>query len=191
MSRIILISLIIVSFFASCKEKNTTSNTSANNKKTEITDIRPNENSEEEKPIVKKRFIDEERSQAKSELDKFFSKKPKPIVFLTTNYYVVDYISDGKQGPKDMLDFGEWYKFGDDFKYQHGFFAEIKDQGKYSYYKDKKLLLMLPEDKKDYPSEWKILSSGDVVVLVGTPKFSNNPFQKHMQNVKEKPTLRK
>ncbi len=191
MNRIILISLIILVGFNSCKNKKADKSTNAIEKTTKTTDINPNKKEDEAQPIIKERFIKDDRATATKEVDNFIKNSPKPIIFLTNDYYVVDYISDGKHKPKDMLDFGEWYRFEKNFTYEHGFFDEVKDNGKYTYDNLKKVLLMLPKDKKLFPSEWRILNSGDIVVLVGTSKFSNNPLQKHMQNVKEKPILTK
>jgi len=191
MTRIIILTIIFISVFGSCKNKVANEQTSGRQKELSTKEIEPAENHPKEKQIVKKRFVDEDRATAKTELNDFFKNKYKPVLFLSKDYFVVDYISNGKEGPKDMIDFGEWYKFNPDFSYSHGFFSEIKDKGKYSYDLNKELLMMLPDDKKLYPSEWKTLKSGDVIVLVGTAKFSNNPFQKHMQNVKEKTELKK
>ncbi len=191
MIRILILSVIFISVVGSCKKNAAKEHTSVRQKELSTQEIEPSANHSKEKQIVKKRFVDEDRATAKTELNDFFKDKHKPVLFLSKDYYVVDYISSGQEGPKDMIDFGEWYKFNTDFSYSHGFFSEIRDKGKYSYELNKELLMMLPDDKKMYPSEWKILKSGDVIVLVGTAKFSNNPFQKHMQNVKEKPELKK
>ncbi len=191
MLRILILSVIFISVVGSCKNNAAKEHTSGRQKELSTQEIEPATNHLKEKPIVKERFVDEERATAKNELNDYFKSKHKPVLFLSRDYYVVDYISNGQEGPKDMIDFGEWYKFNPDFSYNHGFFSEIKDKGKYSYDLNNKLLMMLPDDKKLYPSEWKTLKSGDVIVLIGTARFSNNPFQKHMQNVKEKPELKK
>ncbi len=191
MIRILILSVLFISIFGSCKNNTIREQNPGHHKELSTQEIEPADNHPEKKPIIKERFVDEERAMAETELNDFFKSKHKPVLFLSKDYFVVDYISNGQKGPKDMIDFGEWYKFNPDFSYRHGFFSEIKDKGKYSYDLNKKLLMMLPDDKKLFPSEWKILNSGDVVVLVGTAKFSDNPFQKHMQNVKEKPELKK
>jgi hypothetical protein len=183
--------LILISFLFSC-----TNNKHKNNKvesnDTEITnnnDIIPEKDKKDESPVVEKRDTTYDRNIATKELKEYLSTNPKAWDPLILNYYTVDFLSEGQGAPKDILDLGEWYKFDKDFNYKHGFFDKIIDRGKYSLDIEKKLLLMLPSDKTQAPSEWKILYSGDVIVMVGTAKFGNNPIQKHCQNVLKRPEI--
>lgn len=191
MRLIIIFSFFTTILFLSCKNDANKSTNSNKEQKNIQSDIEPQIENEDLKPYVKELDIVETRNEANSNIIEFVKGNNKASEYLTLNYYIVDYISDGKSGPKDMIDFGEWYKFEKDFTYKHGFFEEVEDEGKYIYNIDDKKALLLPNKKDKFPSEWKVLSSGDVIVFVGTSRFNNNPFQKHMQNVKEKPLVKR
>ncbi len=188
-----ILMLILISFMLACTNNagnnkdrksppiETKSNNSAN-------DIVPEKKKVDQTPISQERDIISDRNNAAKELGKSLSDHPKLWKPIVLNYFMVDYLSEGQGPPKDILDLGEWYKFNTDFHYEHGFFDKITDSGKY-FVNDKKELLMLPSNKSLAPSEWKILNSGDVIVMVGTSKFGNNPIQKHCQNVSKRPEI--
>ena len=194
MFKSIFILLITLVFIVSCNNNPENSNSKDRTISTEQVnqrDITPEYEDGDLKPITIERNINEDRANAKSTITDFLNKEPKKWEFLTLNYYIVDYIADGKGAPKDLLDIGEWYKFNQDFTYSHGFFDKIEDQGIYSYDIENSKLTILPNENKKYQSEWRVLHSGDVIVLIGTAKFGNNPYQKHMQNIEKQPEISK
>ena len=196
MNRNVILMVILIFALSSCNnaKNNSDKSTEQNIEMQDQSgnkDIVPEKDDTSEQPIIQKRDIKEDRMTAMKELKEKLANNPKYWEPLVLNYYTVDYISDGQGAPKDVLDIGEWYDFEKDFRYQHGFFNKLYEQGIYTFDIDNKLLLMIPEDNTKAPSEWKILDSGDIIVMVGTAKFGNNPIQKHCQNVKEKPELDK
>jgi len=189
MIRNIFLSCLILLALFSCKNNKSESNDStALNNQTQI-DIQPDSNEKGGEPIVTKVNINEQRAIAKEDIREFLKTENKPPIFLTSNYHLVDYISDGIGGPKDMIDVGEWYNFLNDNTYSHGFFDKIEDSGKFVYDQESKKVIMLPVIETKSPSEWRVLNSGDIIVLVGTAKFRNNPFQKHLKEIKDQPQL--
>lgn len=191
MLRIIFISAVFILTFSACSNaKKEQKITETKTEKAQTTDIEPEYKDSELVPLKAERDIVNDRDEAQKLISEFHNNAPKTWDFITTNFYLVDYISDGKGGPKDLIDLGEWYKFETDFTYQHGFFKKIMDEGKYAYDIDKGKLLMLPNKNNQFPSEWKLMHSGEIIVLVGTAKFGNNPFQKHMQNIEKQPEIK-
>ncbi|HHH54059.1 MAG TPA: hypothetical protein ENK91_10400 [Bacteroidetes bacterium] len=185
--------IVIVTILISCKnnQQNSHNNITDSEKKEMKDTIKDISTSRgvEEKQVTVTRNIQEDRAKAKKEIEDKLSQNPKIWEPLVLNYYIVDYISEGQSAPKDIIDMGEWYKFDKDFRYQHGFFNKTIENGRYSIDIDKKILLLLPDEEDVFPSEWKLLNSADVIVMVGTAKFGNNPVQKHTQNVVKKPEI--
>ena len=185
----IIVLLLLISVILSCKNnKNATEpkkfepvkeNTVSDDIKTDYEDGRF-------VPLNNKPDLREARAFARNSLNKYYDKNSGQTSALVLDYYVVDYIADGKGAPRDVLDKGEWYKFNKNNTYQHGFLDKIADKGEYFF--DGEKIMILPDEKDKYPSEWKVLQSKDVMILVGTAKFANNSIQKHCVNMKTKPS---
>ena len=187
----LLILLAIILVLISCKNKTNTDTKQTlteENKKNVKEDIKTEYEDGYLTPVENKHDLQEDRAIARNALNAFFDTKPDQVSILVVDYYTVDFIADGNGAPKEVLEKGEWYKFTKDYTYQHGFYDKITDEGKYLFDANVSKVLMLPDDKNKFPSEWKILQSNDVIVMVGTAKFANNPVQKHCINTKNKPT---
>ena len=190
-----LLTFIVVSsiiFSCSNNPKNTNKEDIENTKKEIIEtkkDIEPANTKTGEKTVVIQRNIEDDRKTAKKEINERMANNPEVWEPLVLNYYMVDFLSEGQSAPADIIDLGEWYKFDKNFRYEHGYFDKISEKGKYTIDLTNKTLLMLPDQEDKLPSEWKLLNSADVIVMVGTSKFGNNPVQKHMQNVLKKPEI--
>ncbi len=182
MKKIILFTIITTFFLVSCKDKNSRNIKSKNITKTE--DIVPENEDKKLVPIELKRDISEDRKKAEKEINSTGNSEEIPF-FLTTNYYVVDYLMSGKGAPDDVTKKGEWYKFEKDKSYSHGLFEKTIEKGRFKF--ENEILLLYPDNKNLFPSEWRIMHSGDIIVMAGTSKFGNNAVQKHTQNLKEKP----
>ena len=190
MKKNFIIIALILSIFVSCKDSGNLNSDkiSASDTITKL-DIEPQREDGELKPMVIERNIDEDRNNAKKEITDMLASGQDIPSYLTLNYYLVDFISEGGQ-PRDIIDLGEWYKFEDNNMYEHGFFGKLKIKGKFIFDQSLSTILLYPESESSAPEEWKVLNSKDVIVLSGTPKFGNNSTQKHLQNVKEKPVLK-
>ncbi len=182
MKKIILFSILVTFFMLGCKDKNSKNIDSKKIVRTQ--DIVPENEDKKLTPVKVERNIAADRKTAEAEINEQNNTEKTPF-FLTTNYYVVDYLISGASAPKDVTKKGEWFKFERDKSYTHGFFEKIAEKGKYKF--ENKILLLYPDDKNLFPSEWRIKNSKDVIVMIGTSKFRNNATQKHTQNLKEKP----
>ncbi len=85
------------------------------------------------------------------------------------------------QGEMKQFD-GEWYDFKKDHTYEYGKGAEVHGSGKYSYHFERSELLMVDNLTTKKPEEWSVQTSGDMMVLVGTPTYRDNHIQKKLVN---------
>lgn len=186
----LIIIVVILLIFSSCKNqiKSGAGETNEKNATTSL-DIVPEKENPDLKPLVIERNLSEDRSKAKKEINDILSSEQVIPEFLTANYFLVDFISEGGM-PRDIIDIGEWYKFNKNNTYEHGFFARLNEKGKYAFTLSTEILILCPDLGTSAPEEWKVLNSKDIIVLSGTSKFGNNNLQKHMQNVKQKPVLK-
>lgn len=190
MGKNLIIILMILSIFVSCKNiSNSGSDKTSDSGTSTVQDIEPVREDAELKPMVIERNLTEDRSKANKEIGELMASKQIIPEYMTLNYYLVDFISEGGK-PRDIIDLGEWYKFNKNNTYEHGFFSKLNEKGKFALNTSSGTVLLYPELETSTPEEWKVLNSKDVIVLSGTPKFGNNNMQKHLQNVKEKPVLK-
>jgi len=190
MGKNLIIIIMILSIFVSCKNgRNSNSDKISDIDTATVQDIEPVREDAELKPMVIERNLTEDRAKAKKEIVELMASTQSIPEYLTINYFLVDFISEGGK-PRDIIDLGEWYKFNKNNTYEHGFFAKLNEKGKFAFNSSSGTVLLYPDNETSTPEEWKVLNSKDVIVLSGTPEFGNNNMQKHLQNVKEKPVLK-
>lgn len=177
--RILLLLFITLLIFSSCKEDPS--------KKNEVEDKSTIENTrqeltQEDEEFVKmgkpERSLPTERALAQSKLDKYHASKPAAMQMLTSMIYEIDYVMKVKEEPKKLS--GYHFDFRDDFSYEWVKEGKLAEKGKYFYGMENDLILLLPDNEKLFPSEWKLKSSGLAIVFAGTSTFSNNSTQMHM-----------
>ncbi len=72
---------------------------------------------------------------------------------------------------------GDWLHLNKDGTYQAGRQKEKTYTGQWSYAHDAQLLFLRPDSKNYKMSEWKVMASETVIVLVGTQTYGNNSIQ--------------
>jgi hypothetical protein len=75
---------------------------------------------------------------------------------------------------------GFWIDFQENNKYQYGSFDKTLGGGKYHYGTDSSLLLLVDDDTRIKPQEFKILNNGDGLVLQGHIIYADNNMQVKM-----------
>ena len=138
--------------------------------------------------VEDKRDIKKERAKAMEILLNFEPDGEFPE-FLNSRYYLVDYISEVGNVPRDIIDLGEWFKFNPDYTYEHGFFEKLNSKGKYALEDKNRVITIVPDSEEEFPEQFKMLTSGDVLVISGTNKFGSSSYQKHMVQVEKKPEI--
>ncbi len=96
-----------------------------------------------------------------------------------------EFIHDGTGMSKEGEHDGEWIDFKDDHTYAKGKGKEQQSTGKYHYDFSTDKVLMIPDDNKSNPQEWKTIFGTDIVmIMVGTPEYGNNNFQMKLKRRK-------
>ncbi|MEZ4908889.1 MAG: hypothetical protein R2771_14900 [Saprospiraceae bacterium] len=136
------------------------------------------------------RDLNKERIKAKEMLMNFVPVAEFPD-FLQNKYYLVDYISEVGKSPKDIIDIGEWFRFNDNYSYEHGFFDKLNTKGRFILEDKNKKITIVPDDENEFPEQFNILNSDDVMVISATHKFGGHSYQKHLVEVEKKPEITK
>lgn len=146
--------------------------------------------SEEEKDAIRaERAKEKAEEQAKNlpgfrahakELVKARAEKEKAMAFLTSDHWAYEFVFDGSQMSKKGVYDGHWIKFGDDHTYQYGVGNDVKGSGQYHYSLDSEKMIMVDDKDDKMPEEWEIKAQDEVMIMVGSGYFGNNPRQSKM-----------
>lgn len=102
--------------------------------------------------------------------------EPMPWTFLTAGIYHNNATVVIGQDPGSNPNVGVWLDFHDNGTYDYGRYEAKEGTGKWFYDHDNQLLELAPGgDRK--PSEWRVMSRDDNLILVGTSKYGNNAQQ--------------
>jgi|GEM_PF-2371980 len=131
----------------------------------------------------KKAQIDDLRSHAHALIEKR-SKEEDAYSMLVVGHWVYEAIFAGGERPKPVEP-GFWVKYDEDFSYQYGQYDRIDGGGKYhlTFNTEEPTMIMVDDNANKSPEEWKLMTKEDVMILVGSNYFGNNP--KQMKLVKE------
>jgi len=127
--------------------------------------------------------IDNLRSHA-HELIKKRSQEEDAYSMMVVGWWVYEAIFAGGSAPKPVEP-GYWIKFEDDFSYNYGQYENVQGGGKYHFTmnEEEPKIIMVDDNPAKAPEEWKTMNKEDVMILVGSNYFGNNP--KQMKVVKE------
>ena len=104
------------------------------------------------------------------------SKTQKPEPNLTDSIWHIYFaLSIAEETPKSNIYQGHWIDLLEDGSYKKGIYSETTDAGRYLYTSAIKTLELRSE--KDSSSEWTVKVDPDAMLLVGTQKYGNNPWQ--------------
>jgi len=102
--------------------------------------------------------------------------EPMPWTFLTAGIYHNNATVIIGQDPGDNPNKGQWLNFDDNGTYEFGLYANKEGQGTWFYSNDNSLLELTPGGDRS-PTEWRVMSRDDNLILVGTSKYGNNAQQ--------------
>lgn len=85
-------------------------------------------------------------------------------------------VTNGKD-PKEQPYAGQWIDLDPDGTFKAGKLSKQTHKGKWSYNHDAGILFIQPDDKNFKTSEWKVLFNDDMIVLIGTETYKDNPTQ--------------
>jgi len=87
---------------------------------------------------------------------------------LTSVYWEYEYIFGGDEMSKPGELAGRWVKFDDDLTYKYGYYEDQQGTGRYHYNLDDELLLMVDDNPKIKPNEYKVNMAKNICILMGT-----------------------
>ena len=122
--------------------------------------------------------IDNSRSHAYALIESR-SQGEDAYSMLVVGWWMYEAIFTGGERPKPVEP-GYYIKFEDDFSYSYGQYQDVQGGGKYHLTfntDDDPKLIMVDDNPSKYPEEWSILSKENVLILVGSNYFGNNPKQ--------------
>ena len=174
----LLFSLVAIIIIAGCQNKK-----GGNPENEVVQEIQTRGDTAIEEGYVKleaERFIKTERAFATSMLNKYMENDPEPMQILAGRTFDIDYRIVVNQEPDNKKIEGEWIRFSQQFTFEWYKDSKLYQRGDYFYGMKTDLLLLLSLNEQDFPSEWKLKSAGDVIVLIGTSTFKNNNTQMRM-----------
>lgn len=125
------------------------------------------------------------RGSALSILDHRISADAENYSIIEDGIWEYEFIHDGSGMSKPGQHDGEWIDFKSDHTYAKGKGQDVLSSGKYHYEFSKDLVLMIPDDNKANPEEWKTIFGTDIVmILVGTAEYGNNNYQMKLKRRK-------
>jgi hypothetical protein len=87
--------------------------------------------------------------------------------------------------PKENLYKGQWLDFLPNGHYARGIYSDTTEHGRFIYNEENTLLEM--RSTKDTCYEWKIKYDPSNMILIGTPKYGNNPWQMKLNRQEKLP----
>jgi len=128
--------------------------------------------------------IDNSRSHAYALIESR-SQGEDAYSMLVVGWWMYEAIFAGGERPQPV-ESGYYIKFEDDFSYSYGQFQDVQGGGKYhlTFNTDgDPKLIMVDDNPTKSPEEWSVLTKENVMILVGSNYFGNNP--KQMKLVKQ------
>jgi len=81
---------------------------------------------------------------------------------------------------------GFWLQFFPNGKYEKGSYNKITAKGNYTV-DNLGFIELMPTDASEKKSEWQSKFNNDMLILVGTPKYSDNHIQMRLSRINAKP----
>lgn len=104
-------------------------------------------------------------------------KTEKAMSFLVVDHWVYEFVFSGTEMSKVGEYEGQWIKYEDDHTYQYGHYNDIKGSGQYHYSLEQGKMIMVDDSEDVMPEEWEVKAQDEVMILVGSGYFGNNPRQ--------------
>lgn len=128
------------------------------------------------------------RAHAK-ELVKERSSKEKAMATMTTDHWAYEFVFSGSEMSKKGAYDGHWLKFEDDHTYTYGVGEQVNGAGKYHYSIQTDKMIMVDDRDDMMPEEWEIKAQDEVMIMVGSGYFGNNPRQCKMLRWNGRPAV--
>lgn len=125
---------------------------------------------------------------AKSELKKRWVASNKTShISLDQDLYEYERVHDGNEMSEPGDYDGYWLDFEEDLTYSYGYKNEVQGKGTYDYNVEKSDILMVDDDPKIKPRNYEVKMGGEVLIVVGRPKYKDNNFQCKLKKVQNRP----
>lgn len=105
----------------------------------------------------------------------------KSWAILTSKKWDYKFVYDG-DGMNNEEKLGKnWIQFYDDLTYKYGTDDKTLGDGRYDYDADTELLVILSNDKRYKPNEFKVNLAGESLVLIGQATYKDNNYQAKLE----------
>ncbi len=123
------------------------------------------------------------RAQAKGK-----EKNDKSWAILTADMWEYDFAITPEGSPKKNIFEGEWIDFKDDYSYLKGTYQDTTEAGYYVFdFDHDKQLEIIPLIGGESASSWRLLTNGEVTIMIGTDKFGKRGWQVKIVRTHRKP----
>ena len=124
------------------------------------------------------------RAQAKGK-----EKNDKAWAMVTADMWEYDFAITPEGSPKKNIFEGHWIDFKDDFSYVKGIYQDTTEAGYYIFdFDNNKQLEIIPLAGGDTASGWRLMTNGEVIIMIGTGKYGNKGWQIKLVRTHAKPT---
>jgi hypothetical protein len=132
--------------------------------------------------------VQEIRMQAKAVIESRISKDPDPLAMITHDYFLPEFVFNGKEMSKRDEYMGYWIKFDEDFTYKYGYYDALAGTGIYHYRNDDEAMVLLNDDEELEPKSYILRTNGRAFALVGRHDYGvNNGMQIKLETQSTKP----
>lgn len=104
-------------------------------------------------------------------------KVQNPWQALTEVIWEYQFIFAGSDKSKPGELEGRWIDFADDFTYTYGYFQDTQGKGRYHYTPADQTILLVDDNSKIKPNEYKIIMATNIMILQGTSIYADNNYQ--------------
>ena len=128
------------------------------------------------------------RMEAKAMIESRIVTNPDPLSMITHDYFLPEFVFNGKDMSKSGEYQGYWIKFEEDFSYKYGYYEALAGTGIYHYRMDDEAMLLLNDDETLEPKSWVLRTNGRAFALVGRHDFGvNNGMQIKLETQSTQP----
>ncbi len=94
--------------------------------------------------------------------------------------------------PKKNVFEGDWIDFKDDYTYLKGHYQDTTEAGYYIFdFDNDKRLEIIPLSGGESASSWRLLTNGEVTIMIGTAKYNSKGWQIKLVRAHTKPSAPK
>ncbi len=105
-------------------------------------------------------------------------KNDKAWAMVTADMWQYDFAITPEGSPKKNIFEGQWIDFKDDFSYVKGMYQDTTEAGYYIFdFDNDKHLDIIPLIGGGGASSWRLMTNGEVTIMIGRAKYGNKGWQ--------------